>query len=141
MASAHRSDDSLSIEDLRLDRRSKDVRETCRLTAPFSGVFLSCARFREVAVVVFYLCIRGTVAELAVDGWMACGGLGRLFSDDTFVFVTVVMFDHCPIGMTRACVLLYVWRFYCRYAVGLGVMRIPMPFSLLRASAASGVCG
>ena len=66
--------------------------------SPFPGVFPSRARSREVAVVVFYLCIGGTVAELAVDGWMACSGSGRLFFDDTFVFVTVVMFDHCPMG-------------------------------------------
>ena len=84
-------------------------------------MFLSCARFREVAVVVFYLCVRGTVAELAVDGWMACSGPGRLFFDDTFVFVAVVMFDHCPIGMMRVCVLLYVRRLLLPVRGGFGI--------------------
>ena len=99
---------ALSIEDLRLRPDIERCPRVCQLIVRFPGVLFPCARFREVAVVVFYLCIRGAVAELAVDGWMACGCAGRLFFDDTFVFVTVLIFGHCPIGMMLACVLLYV---------------------------------
>jgi hypothetical protein len=60
------------------------------------------------------------VAELAVDGWVACSGPGRLFSDDTFAFVTVVMFGHCPIGMTRAGLPLYVRRLLLPVRGGFG---------------------
>jgi hypothetical protein len=99
---------AFSIEDLRLRPDIERCPRVCQLIVRFPGVLFPCARFREVAVVVFYLCIRGAVAELAVDGWMACGCAGRLFFDDTFVFVTVLIFGHCPIGMMLACVLLYV---------------------------------
>lgn len=82
------------------------VRER-RLTSRFAGVFLPGARLREVAVVIFYIPIGGTVAELAGNGWTARGGPGRLFFDDTFVLVTVVAFDHRWSGMTRADAPLY----------------------------------
>lgn len=60
------------------------------------------------------------MAELAGDGWMACGGPGRLFFDDTFAFVTIVIFGHCPIGMTLACVLLYVQKLLLPVRGGFG---------------------
>ena len=89
---------AFSIEDLRLRPDIERCPRVCQLIVRFPGVLFPCARFREVAVVVFYLCIRGAVAELAVDGWMACGGPRRLFFDDTFAFVTVVRSDHCRMG-------------------------------------------
>jgi hypothetical protein len=78
-----------------------------RSTPRFAGVFLSGARLREVAVIVLYIRIGGAVAELACNGWVARGGAGRLFFDDAFVLVTVVVFDHGWIGMTRAVGPLY----------------------------------
>jgi hypothetical protein len=65
-----------------------------RSTARFTGVFLFGARPREVAVVVLYIRIGGAVAELASNGWVARCGLGRLFFDDAFVLVTVLVLDH-----------------------------------------------
>lgn len=73
-----------------------------RSTPRFARVFLSGARLREVAVVILYIRIGGTVAQLASNGWVGRGGPGRLFFDDTFVLVTVVVFDHGWIGMTGA---------------------------------------
>jgi hypothetical protein len=65
-------------------------------------VFLSGARLREVAVVILYIRIGGAVAQLATIGWVARGGPGRFFLDDAFMLVTVVVFAHGWIGMTRA---------------------------------------
>ena len=62
-------------------------------------MFPPAAGFREVAVVIFNVCIGSTMAELAGDGWMAGCGPGRLFFDDTFVLVAILMFGHCSIGM------------------------------------------
>jgi hypothetical protein len=62
-------------------------------------MFFSSARLGEVGVVVFYICVGSTVAELASDGWPAGGGAGRFFFDDTLVFVTIMMFCHCSVGM------------------------------------------
>jgi hypothetical protein len=47
------------------------------------------------------------VAKLAGDGWPARGGAGRLFFDDTLVFITIVMFGHCWDGMTSQDMPLY----------------------------------
>jgi hypothetical protein len=74
-------------------------------------MFFASAWFGEVAVVVLYVCVRGAVAELAGDGWPARGGVGRLFFDDTLVFVTIVMSCHCSDGMTCLGVLLYSLEF------------------------------
>lgn len=71
-------------------------------------MFLSGARLRKVAVVLFYFNICSSVAELASDGWTARGGPGGFFFDDTFVFVTIAGFDHVPIGMKRVGVPLYL---------------------------------
>jgi hypothetical protein len=74
-------------------------------------VFLSGARLREVAVVLFYLGIGSSVAELPSDGWTAPVGPGGFFLDNTFVFVTVAGFDHGLIGMIRVGSPLYVLQF------------------------------
>jgi hypothetical protein len=63
-------------------------------------VFFSSAWFGKIGVVVFHICVGGTVAELAGDGWPARGGAGRLLFDDTLVFVTIMMFCHFSDGMT-----------------------------------------
>lgn len=78
-----------------------------RSTAGFAGMFLSSAWLREIAVVVFHIRIRSTVAELAGDGWPACSSPGRLFFDDTLVFVAILMFCHCSNGMICHGMLLY----------------------------------
>jgi hypothetical protein len=70
-------------------------------------MFLASAWFGEVAVVVLYIRIGGAVAELSSDGWPACGRAGRLFFDDTLVFVTIVMFCHLLGWMTCQGMLLY----------------------------------
>ncbi len=101
-------------------------------------MFFSSAWFGEVGVVVFYICVGSTVAELAGDGWPARGGAGRLFFDDTFVFVAIVVFCHV-LGWDDMPGHAVVFACYRRYAVGLGLIRMPRPLSLLRASAASGV--
>ena len=75
-------------------------------------MFFSSARLGEVGVVVFYICVGGAVAELAGDGWPARGGAGRLFSDDTLVFVTIVMFCHCSDGMACPGLPLYLLRVF-----------------------------
>jgi hypothetical protein len=62
-------------------------------------VFPPAAGFREVAVVIFYVRIGSTVAELAGVGWMAGCGPGRLFLDDTFVLVAILVFGHRSIEM------------------------------------------
>ena len=80
-------------------------------TARFAGVFLSCARFRKVTVVVFYIRVRSTVAKLAGDRWSARGSPGRLFFDDTLVFVAIMMFCHCSDGMICSGMPLYSRRF------------------------------
>lgn len=74
-------------------------------------MFFPSAWFGEVAVVVLYICVGGAVAQLSNDGWPARGGSGRLFFDDTLVFVTIVMFCHCSDGMTRLGMLLYSLEF------------------------------
>jgi hypothetical protein len=64
-------------------------------------VFFPSTWFGEVGVVVLYICVGGAMAKLAGDGWMARGGARRLFFDDTFVFVAIVVFGHCSFGMMR----------------------------------------
>ena len=62
-------------------------------------MFSPAAGLREVAVVIFHVCIGSPVAELAGEGWMAGCGPGRFFFDDAFVLVAILMFGHCSIGM------------------------------------------
>jgi hypothetical protein len=62
-------------------------------------VFPPASGFREVAVVILHVYIGSTVAELAGERWMAGCGPGRLFFDNTFVLVAILMFGHCSIGM------------------------------------------
>ena len=52
------------------------------------------ARLREIRVIVLYIGIGGAVAKLAGQGWTAGIRAWRLFFDDTFVFVAIVMFGH-----------------------------------------------
>ena len=67
-------------------------------TAPLAGVFPPGARPREVAVIVFYICVGSAVAKLATDGWTACSCPGGFFFDDAFAPVTIVFFGHDSIG-------------------------------------------
>jgi hypothetical protein len=67
-------------------------------TAWLAGMFLPGAGLGEVAVVVLYIRIRSTVAELASNGWTACGDPGGFFFDDAFALVTVMAFGHGSIG-------------------------------------------
>lgn len=52
------------------------------------------ARLREISVVVLYIGICGAVAKLAGLGWTTGIRARRLFLDDTFVFVAIVMCGH-----------------------------------------------
>ncbi len=75
------------------------TRHDCGLAA--AGVLFPRAWLGKVRVVVFYIGIGGAVAELAGNGGAAGGRAGRLFFDDTLVFVTIGMFGHCSSEMIR----------------------------------------
>jgi hypothetical protein len=66
--------------------------------APLAGVFPPGARPREVAVIVFYICVGSAVAKLTSNGGTARGGPGGFFFDDAFAPVTIVFFGHDSIG-------------------------------------------
>lgn len=70
-------------------------------TARLAGMLFPGVWPGKVRIVVLYIGIGGTVAELAGHGWAASGRAWRLFFDDTFVYVTIGMFGHCSIEMIR----------------------------------------
>ena len=76
-------------------------------TALFARVFLSRTWLWKVRVVIFHIRVGRTVTELAIYRRPARCGAGRLFFNDTFVFVAIVVFGHRSVGMRCAAMPLY----------------------------------